>query len=236
MHTVQQVMMELKKKGSEQTRKIFARHGAPCNQFGVKIADLKVIARQIRGNQQLAYELYETGNVDAMYLAGLVADGAQMSKKQLESWAKGATWSMQSEYTVPGVATESPHARELARKWIRSKSESIASSGWCTYAGILAATEDDQLDMAEIEDLLDRVVKQIDSAPGRVRYTMNGFVIAVGAYVKPLLREAKAVAKTIGKVSVDMGDTACKVPEALAYIEKIESAGRVGKKRKTMKC
>jgi hypothetical protein len=33
-----------------------------------------------------------------------------------------------------------------------------------------------------------------------------------------------------------MGETACKVPDALAYIEKIESMGRIGKKRKTMRC
>ena len=64
---------------------------------------------------------------------------------------------------------------------------------------------------------------------------MNAFVIAVGAHVKPLLQHAKQAAKAIGTVSVDMGDTACKVPLASAYIEKIETAGRVGKKRKTIK-
>ena len=65
---------------------------------------------------------------------------------------------------------------------------------------------------------------------------MNGFVIAVGAYVKPLLKQAEATAKKIGKVDVEMGGTACKVPLATEYIEKIESKDRVGKKRKTIKC
>lgn len=65
---------------------------------------------------------------------------------------------------------------------------------------------------------------------------MNGFVIAVGAYVKPLLQQAKAAAQQIGEVSVDMGDTACKVPLATAYIAKIEGASRVGQKRKTIRC
>jgi len=35
---------------------------------------------------------------------------------------------------------------------------------------------------------------------------------------------------------VDVGETACKVPLAIAYIEKTEAAGRIGKKRKTMRC
>ena len=65
---------------------------------------------------------------------------------------------------------------------------------------------------------------------------MNGFVISVGTYVKPLLKDAKATAKKIGKVEVDMGDTSCKVPLATDYIAKVEKAKKTGKKRKTVKC
>jgi hypothetical protein len=65
---------------------------------------------------------------------------------------------------------------------------------------------------------------------------MNGFVIAVGGAVVPLTARAKAVAKAIGKVEVDMGGTACTVPDAARYIAKIESMGRLGRKRKTAMC
>ncbi len=236
MNTVKQVMTELKKKGNEQTRKTYQRHCAPDNMFGVKIADLKVIAKKIKGKQDLACELYDTGNCDAMYLAGIVADGSQMTKRQLQSWARNSNWGMLSAYTVPWVATESPHAHELAMKWMNSKNESIATTGWCTYTGIVTTKPDDELDLAEIKELLNRVVKEIDTAPDSVRYNMNGFVISVGAYVKPLLKQAKATAKKLGKVTVDVGDTACKVPVATDYIEKIEKMGRIGKKRKTIKC
>jgi 3-methyladenine DNA glycosylase AlkD len=236
MATVESVLADLEKKGTEQTRKTFARHGITGNVYGVLIADLKGIAKQIKGRQQLACDLYATGNYDAMYLAGLVAQGSQMTKKQLEDWAKTATFPTISEYAVPGVAVENPEARSLALKWIKSKDESIASTGWCTYAGLVAITEDEDLDIEEIEALLDQIEAKIATAPNRVRYTMNGFVIAVGAYVKPLLDKAKQTAKAIGVVSVDMGDTACKVPLASDSIAKIESQGRVGKKRKTIKC
>jgi 3-methyladenine DNA glycosylase AlkD len=236
MNTVAEVMTELEKKGSETTRKTYARHGAPNEMFGVKIGDLKTIAKKIKGNQELACALYDTGNIDAMYLAGMVADGSRMSKKQLDAWAKAAKWGNLSEYTVPGVACESSYARDLAIKWIDSKKESIATSGWNTYSGLVATSPDEELDLAEIKELLDRVVNEIDAAPNDVRYTMNGFVIAVGTYVKPLLKRAKQAAKAIGVVSVDMGDTACKVPLASAYIDKVEKAGRIGRKRKTIKC
>ena len=230
-------MKELKKKGSEQTRKIYQRHGASDNLFGVKAADLKVIAKSIKGDQELACELYETGNYDAMYLAGLVADGKRMTKKQLDDWAKSSGWLWISEYAVPWVASESPHGRELALKWMKSKKkESIASCGWCTYSGLVAITPDEELDLSEIKGLLKCIEKEIGSAANRVKYTMNGFVIAVGAYVRPVMKQAKATAKKLGEVHVDMGGTACKVPLALEYIEKIEKSGRAGKKRKTTRC
>jgi 3-methyladenine DNA glycosylase AlkD len=231
-------MAELKKKGSEKTRNMYARHGmATERMFGVSIADLKVIAKTIKGQQALACELYETGNLDVMYLAGLVADGSQMTKKQLNGWAEGATnLQMISEYTVPWVTVENPDARDLAIQWIESKKQGVASSGSCTYAGLVAVKLDQELDLSEIEGLLGTIVKEINGAQNRVRYTMNGFVIAVGTYVKPLLKQAKAAARQMGAVSVELGDTACNLRPATAYIEKIEASGRVGQKRKTIRC
>jgi hypothetical protein len=121
-------------------------------------------------------------------------------------------------------------------QWIKSKKEHIAACGWCTYTGLVATKSDDALNLAEIEQLLATVVKEIKTAPNRVRSAMNAFVIAVGGYVKPLSKQAKAAAQQIGAVSVDVGNTACKVPLATAYIAKIEAAGRLGQKRKTIRC
>jgi len=238
MSTIASIMADLKKKGSEKTRTIYARHGmAGKPMFGVSIADLKVIAKTIKGQQALACGLYETGNLDAMYLAGMVADGSRMTADQLTAWAEGAEGlQMISEYTVPWVAVENAQGRELAKRWMASKKEHVASSGWTTYSGLVATKADADLDLAEIAGLLNRVVQGIGGAQNRVRHTMNGFVIAVGSYVRPLLKQAKSAAKLIGDVSVDVGDTACQVPLAMAYIQKIESAGRAGKKRKTIRC
>jgi len=237
MQTLADVMLELERLGTEQTRRTFVRHGAPADQiFGVKIADLKTILKRIKGRQELALELYDTGNSDAMYLAGLVANGALMTKKQLESWAKQASWSMISDYTVPWVASESPFAAELAQKWIDAKQPSVVSGGWMTWSAIVATRPDEELDLAALEKLLDRVVSKIHGSHNDVRSAMNGFVISVGGYVLPLQRKARDAAKKIGTVEVDMGDTACKVPLALEYIDKMIARGNAGKKRKTVKC
>jgi hypothetical protein len=160
-----------------------------------------------------------------------------MTAKELTAWAEGAAnLQMIAEYTVPWVTVENPDGRDLAMQWIKSKKEHLQSSGWCTYSGLVGTKPDNSLDLLEIEGLLGIVVKGIKSAQNRVRYTMNSFVIAVGTCVKPLSKQAKEAARQIGVVSVDMGETACKVPIATAYIEKIEAAGRAGQKRKTIRC
>ena len=175
--------------------------------------------------------------MDAMYLAGMLADGAKMSRKELQRWAENSHgMSMIAEHTVPWVTVEHTDARHLAIQWIASKRPHVASSGWCTYSGIVATLPDRHLDLGEIERLLDTVENRIDTATGRPKYTMNGFVIAVGGYVEPLHDRALATAAKIGTISVDMGDTACKVPAAAEYIAKMETLGKLGQKRKTIRC
>lgn len=234
--TVAEIMQELQSLGSESYKRTIMKHGVkePC--YGVKIGDLKKIQKRIKQDYRLALDLYDTGHSDAMYLAGLIADDKKMTKKDLAKWVKQAYCPLFSEYTVPWVCAEGSHGAELAREWIDSKLENVASSGWATWSSLVAITDDAQLDLAELGKLLDRVAKTIHQQPNRVRYTMNGFVIAVGGYVKDLTAKALEVAKKIGDVEVHMGDTACDVPNAAQYLQKMQKSGGIGKKRKTAKC
>ncbi|HKB03384.1 MAG TPA: DNA alkylation repair protein [Gemmataceae bacterium] len=234
--TAADVLTELSRMASDTYKRIFLNHGAPDSTLGVKVEDMKKIQKKVKTDHALALALYDSDIPDAQYLAGLIADPPKMTKAQLQKWAKTATWGMISEYTVAWVAAESRFGAELARDWIDSKKEPIAVSGWGTFSSLAGLKPDTELDLAELEKLLARVQKEIHAAPNRVRYVMNGFVIAVGCFVPPLAPKAKAVAKATGKVEVDMGETACKVPDALQYIAKVEKAGRQGKKRKSARC
>lgn len=230
------VMTELEGYASPQTKKVMERHGLPSTAYGVKVEDLKKIVKKVKVNHALALQLYATGISDAMYLAGLIADPKQVTPEQLSEWAKQAPWYMISEFTVAGVAAESPHGWSLGLEWIEHPSEHIQAAGWATLSGWVSVRADNELDLTKLRELLERVRSTIHQAPNRVRYVMNGFVIGVGIYVLPLVEQAKAVASEVGKVQVDMGGTACKVPYAPEYILKCESMGRLGKKRKQVRC
>jgi hypothetical protein len=112
----------------------------------------------------------------------------------------------------------------------------VAAAGWATLSNLVAITDDANLDLPELKQLLQRVQKTIHQQPNRVRYVMNSFVISVGSYVQGLTELALQTAARIGPVSVDMGGTACKVPLASDYIQKVQKRGAIGKKRKTVKC
>jgi len=234
--TTKEILSQLEDYGDAQTKKTLLRLGAKEPVFGVKVQDLKKILKKTKKNHELSLELFATGNSDAMYLAGLMADEEQITKEQLELWVSQAYWSYLCEYTVPWVAAETEGGFELGLKWIQSDIETIASAGWGTLAYYAAVHEDEKLDINTYIKLLDKVEKEIHGAQNRVRYTMNGFVIAIGTYVESLTEKAKEVAKKIGKVNVDVGGSACKLPLATIYIDKVIDKGRIGIKRKTARC
>jgi 3-methyladenine DNA glycosylase AlkD len=234
--TAKEVVEELRTLGSESIKKVLRNHGVQEPFFGVKIGDMKKIEKRIKKDYQLALDLYATGNYDAMYLAGLVADDAKMTKKDLNHWVKMANGGALASATVPWVAAGSHHGYEIALEWIESKNENVAAAGWATLSSLVAMKADDDLDLPGLERLLKRVQKTIHGEPDSVRSAMNGFVIALGTYVKELSDLAVQAATKIGEVSVDMGNTDCKVPNAVEYIDKARSKGAIGKKRKTVKC
>ena len=234
--TATEILNQLKTMGSESIKNVLIKHGAREPLYGVKVEDLKKIQKKIKKDHQLSLELFDTGVSDAMYLAGLIADEKLITKKDLENWANKASWSMICDYTVAWVAAESPYGWELGLEWIESEKENVACSGWNTLSSLVALKNDSDLDIPRLRSLLERVGKEIHSERNRVRYTMNNFVISVGGYVKELSALAKDIAKKIGKVSVNLGDTACKVPSAPEYIQKMIDRGTLGKKRKTVRC
>ncbi|HBB90511.1 MAG: DNA alkylation repair protein [Bacteroidetes bacterium GWF2_49_14] len=244
MTTTDDILLELSFLGSDQTKKVLTRHGAREPFFGVKVEDLKKIVKEVKRAEKgqgadahrLALELYATGNSDAMYLAGLLADPKRMDKPTLNQWVDGAYWHMISGFTVPWATAESPVGWEIALEWIGSGREMTATAGWATLGSIVSVTPDQQLDIPKLKELIALVCKTIHQSANRVRYSMNTFLISTGSYVPELTELCKSTALTVGKVMVDVGGTSCKVPYAPDYISKVENMGKIGQKRKMVGC
>ena len=234
--TATDILQELQAMGNASTKRIFQNHGAPEPLFGVKVGDLKKIVQRVKKDHELSLALYDTGNSDAMYLAGLIADEKKISRQELQHWAERAPWHITGECTVAWVAAESPHGWALGLEWIESDRESIAAAGWATLSNWVMIHPDNVLDMSKLEGLLKRVAVTLPEADNRVRYTMNSFIMACGIYIGPLHAQALAAAGRVGKVKVNVGNTACKVPDAASYINNAIEKGYWGKKKKMARC
>jgi 3-methyladenine DNA glycosylase AlkD len=234
--TAKEIIAEIKPLGSEGYKRVIFNHGVkePC--FGVKISELQKIVKRVKRDYQLALDLYATGIYDAMYLAGLIADDAKMTKADLRRWAAESNCRPISGTTVAWVAAGSPHGWELALEWIESKKPLLGVAGWATLGSLVSIKDDAELDLAALKQLLARVQKTIHAAPDAVRYQMNLFLISVGCYVTDLTATAIKTGQQIGPVTANLGDNECQIPFAPDYIAKVQKRGTLGKKRKSAKC
>src|SRR5947208_11027828 len=126
--TAKEILEELKALGSESIKKVLRNHGVKEPFFGVRIGDMKPIVKRIKKDYQLALDLYDTGNYDAQYLAGLITDESRMTRKNLQQWLMKANGVQICGSTVAWVAAESAYGRELALEWIESKKENTAEA------------------------------------------------------------------------------------------------------------
>ena len=234
--TAAEILMQLESLGQPSIKKVLLKHDIKEPLYGVKIEELKKIQKVTKQDNELALQLYATGVYDAMYLAGLIAESEKMQKHDLQLWAAQAHSPALREYTVAWVAAESRYGMELATEWIDADGDNLVDIGWATLSSIVAITDDAALDIPLLKKLLVKIPGTIHTSPNRVKQAMNGFVISTAIYVPELTALARATAEQVGKVKVDMGDTACKVPDALDHIAKGLARNSTGKKKKSARC
>lgn len=221
--TAAEVLKELESLGTEQNRKVYARHGVGENRFGVSFADLGKLQKRIKSDHELALGLWASGNHEARILATMIADPAAVNGKLLDAWVKDLDNYVLTGY-FSGLAAKTGHAQRKAEAWMKSKGEMTARAGWLIAAQL--AMIDGALADDYCEGLLEVIEDEIHTRKNRVRDAMNSALISIGMRNPRMQKQAIAAAKRIGKVEVDHGETNCKTPDAATYIEKAAARGR----------
>lgn len=211
-----EVLRQLKALGTEQNRKIYRRHGASANLFGVSFANLGKLKQLIKKDHALALQLWDTGNDDARNLATMIADPARFSSADLDRWAHGQEGGLVC-CQLANMTALTPHARTCGMDWIDADHEWAESAGWMVLAKLLMV--DSTLTDAWCRKLLKRIERDLHQSKNKVRDVMNSTVIAIGIRNEALLQPALDAAARIGKVEVDHGETSCQTDDAAAYIK-----------------
>ena len=230
------VMQGLEVLGKERTKKIYISNGAHEPLFGVATGAMKPIAKKIKINQHLAEELYATGNYDAMYFAGIIADPKAMTESDFDRWMDAAYFYMLSDFVVAVTLSESDIAQDVADKWITSGDELRMSAGWSCYCWLLGNRLDNEFSESKISNMLDLVKNSIHDSPERTKSAMNNFLYTVGISYLPLHEKAVKTAKEVGTVEVKRDKKKSSFLNAYESIRKELDKGRLGFKRKYVRC
>ncbi|MBO9607775.1 MAG: DNA alkylation repair protein [Paenibacillaceae bacterium] len=229
------VMQELGALGKERLKKMYMANGAHEPLFGVATGEMKPLFRKIKLNQPLAEELYATGNYDAMYFAGIIAEPNAMTAADYERWIEGAYFYMLSDYVVAVTLAEANIAQEVSDRWIASGDELRMSAGWSCYCWLLGNRPDSAFSADKLTGMLDLAKATIHDAPERAKYSMNNFIYTTAVSYVPLHDKAVETAAAVGPVEVRK-DKKKSVIVASERIEKSIARGEIGFKRKHVRC
>jgi 3-methyladenine DNA glycosylase AlkD len=232
----QTVMEELEALGKERMKKMYISNGAHEPVFGVATGAMKPIVKKIKKDQVLAEELYATGNYDAMYFAGIIADPKAMTESDFDRWIEGAYFYMLSDYVVAVTLAEADIAQDVADKWIASGDELKMSAGWSCYCWLLGNRKDEEFSETKLRGMLDQVKETIHDSPERTKSAMSQFVTTVGVSYVPLHETALQTAEEIGPVEMVREGKKNSVLKAADDIRKQVERGKIGFKRKYVRC
>ncbi len=154
----------------------------------------------------------------------MIIDTKQAQEDLLDRMVKDISCYSLVDIFVRNIVSRSPHARKKMEQWIESKDEWVGRAGWMLLS--ILAMQDKDFPDSQLGQYLETIEKNIHQAENRTRRAMNSALISIGIRNDKLERLAIAAAHRIGPVEVDHGETACKTPDAAAYIQKARTRAK----------
>lgn len=167
--TLEETLKQLEALGNEKMRKQNTKHGAHDNQFGVRRGETRKLAKKIKTNHQLALELWETGNIDARFLAILIIKPENLTAEEMDRMVRSLTFTEVADWLITYVLKHHPDKETLRQQWMATDDPWAARSGWSLTAGRIARSPEG----LDIPALLDRIESEMGNAAPEVQWTMN---------------------------------------------------------------
>jgi 3-methyladenine DNA glycosylase AlkD len=191
--------------------------GAGNNQLGVPRGEIRKLAAKTKTNHALAMELWNTNNVDCQLLATLIMEVERLSADKLEWLVKTVTYIWVADWLHSYVVKQHPDKETLRQKWMKSSDRWIARAGWQLTAGRVAKSPEG-LDLAA---LLDRIEKEMPTAPLETRWTMNTCLAEIGIHHPKLRKRALAIGEKLGMYRDYPCSKGCTSPFAPIWINEM---------------
>ncbi|MBA4853380.1 DNA alkylation repair protein [Emticicia sp. BO119] len=192
--TLSETLEKLKSLGCEEMRKQNIKRGARTNQFGVKLGDIRPIAKKIKINNQLALELWDTGIIDARLLATLIINPKKLTNEIINEMVKSEKFVQVADWLYSYVIKIYPDNETLRKEWMDSKEVMCARAGWSLTSGCVIRNPD----VLDIPALLDRIEKEMKEAAPEVQWTMNFTLGNIGINFSQYRQRAIDIGEKLG--------------------------------------
>jgi 3-methyladenine DNA glycosylase AlkD len=149
------------------------RHG---DDHGVNLSRLRALAKRLKTQQELARQLWATGDSAARLLAILICRPKAFARDELDAMVRETRTPKVHDWLVNYVVKKNPHAEELRVAWFADPDPVVASAGWALTTERVAKRPEG-LDMA---GLLDVIEAELKDAPARLQWAMNHCLAQIG--------------------------------------------------------
>lgn len=192
--TAKEILKQLQALGDDARRKHNAKAGAGDNQFGVKMGDIRKIAKKLKTHHALALELWKTGNIEARMVAILVMQPETLSADELDTMVRSLTFAYVADWLHSYVIKVHPDKETLREKWMADDDTWAARAGWALTAGRVVKKPKG----IDIKALLDRIESDMGSAAPEVQWTMNTCLAEIGIHHAKHRKRAIAIGEALG--------------------------------------
>jgi 3-methyladenine DNA glycosylase AlkD len=192
--TLNETLKQLKALGNAKVRAQNAKSGARDKQFGVSLGDIRVLAKKIRTDHELALSLWETGNADAQFLATLLIQPKKLSAKEMDRMVRSVSFVRVADWLNAYVVRQHPDKEALRRDWMAADDRWAARAGWDLTAERVAKSPDG----LALPALLARIESEMADAEPEVQWTMNNTLATVGIHFHKHRKRAIAIGEKLG--------------------------------------
>ncbi|MEW4570274.1 DNA alkylation repair protein [Tautonia sp. JC769] len=222
--TLEHTMARLEALGNDRMRAQNRKNGAGENQFGVRLGDIRKVAKEIKADHGLAMELWETGNIEARLLAILLMRPKDLPAEEVDRLVRSVDFAQVADWLTAYVVKKHPDREQLRRAWMADGDPWAARAGWSLTSERIGK-ERDGLDLP---GLLDRIDAEMADAAPEVQWTMNFCLAGIGIHVPELRERAVAVGERLGIYRDYPVPKGCTSPFAPIWIEEMVSRAERG--------
>ena len=191
---LKEAMKQLESLGDERVRAQNSRQGCGDNQFGVRLGEIRKVAKKIKTDHELGKALWKTDNVDAQFLSTLVMKPNSLSVDEMNQMVGSINFSRVADWMNSYVVKKHPDKEAFRESWMQESNSWLARAGW-SLTSERVAKNPDGLDMSA---LLDRIENEMADAVPEVQWTMNMVLVDIGINSREHRERALAIGEKLG--------------------------------------